>query len=209
MVKDKIKSFLMYRGSPATASIRSKIATVRRPGWPYVPADEGDTLFNFAQRIRGVDALEVGCATGSTAVYILTGQSESGSLTSVDFDHGNKALPELYASGRRFGLIFLDGWKTFDHVWVDVYYCARMLEIGGMIVFDDARMPSVRKCISILEKYYEFKRVDTYAQVGGWRQRLWHILTTRGFLAPYVALQKVIEVEKSPAGKQYNFWARF
>ncbi len=225
----------MYKGSSATDRIRSEIEKRRRPGWPYVPADEGDILNRFAQLAQASSALEVGCATGSTAAYILAGLGNSGKLTSIDFDQNNHeragellvrdlgfadrhilveknsdiALPELYAAGNRFGLVFLDGWKTFDHVWIDVYYCARMLEVGGRVVFDDARMPAVRKCVSLLEKYYEFKKVDTYLYVGGWRQRLWHILTTRGILAPYIALEKVMEVEETPAGKDYTFWARF
>jgi len=235
MIKSWIKSRLMYTGSAATDLVRSEIGERRRADWPYVPPDEGDVLYNFAQRAQAADALEVGCATGSTAAYILAGLGDSGELTSIDFDQANherageqlvrdlgfsdrhvlveknsdEALPALYAAGKRFGLVFLDGWKTFDHVWIDVYYSARMLEVGSMVVFDDARMPAVRKCISILERYYEFKRVDTYPQVGGWRQRLWHILTTRGFLPPYVALEKLIEVEESPAGKRYDYWARF
>ena len=179
-------------------------------------------------------ALEVGFATGSSAAYILAGLGD-GVLTSIDFaqddyeregellvsrmglesrhslveENSIVALPEMYRNGRRFGLIFLDGWKTFDHVWVDTFYCARMLECGGFIVFDDARMPAVRKCVSILIRYYGFKRIDTYKYVGGWRQRLWHMMSTRSTLPPYIALEKVVEIDKTSAWRKYDFWKSF
>ena len=62
-----------------------------------------------------------------------------------------RVLPRLEAAGERFDVMFLDGWKTFDHVWVDTFYCARMLKVGGYIMFDDARMKAVRKANSLLD----------------------------------------------------------
>lgn len=109
-----------------------------------------------------------------------------------------EVLPEMWTAGSRFDLIFLDGWKTFDHVWVDTFYCARTLEVGGHIMFDDARMAAVRNCISILERYCVFKKLDSYAPVGVWRQRLWHLMTNRTLLPPYVVLSKTCEIPKLP-----------
>jgi hypothetical protein len=119
------------------------------------------------------------------------------------------ALPKLHDSGLQFNLIFLDGWKGFDHIWVDTFYCARMLQMGGYLVFDDARMQAVRKCISILRRYYEFEPVDTYAMVGGFRQRIWHLLTSRSFRLPYVALRKIKPIGETDAGRYYDFWKSF
>lgn len=229
-----IKARIMYCGLPDTDAVRAQLQEVRRPGYPYCPPDEGDTLYRLARATSPKAALEVGFATGSTAAYMLTGLDD-GNLTSIDFaqdqfkrqgealvasmgfahrhrlieDNSIAVLPDLHKAGERFGLIFLDGWKSFDHIWVDTFYCARLLECGGYMVFDDARMPAVRKCISLLMRYYGFQRYDTYGHVGGWRQRLWHLLTTRSLRPPYVALRKTIEISETEAGRHYYFWKRF
>ena len=84
-----------------------------------------------------------------------------------------------------------------------------MLKVGGHIIFDDARMPAVRKCISILEKYYQFERIQHYGLFGGWRQRLWHLMTNRTLVPPYVALTKTMEIGNTPAGSHFDFWKSF
>jgi predicted O-methyltransferase YrrM len=234
MLKNLVRRSAKYEGLAETATIRAALAAAARPGWPYCPADEGDLLFLLAKAAGEANALEVGFATGSTAAYMLHGLGP-GLLTSIDYDQNQyeregvklvaslgfasrhrliednsiRALPQLHAAGERFGLVFLDGWKTFDHMWVDTFYAARMLNRGGFMVFDDARMPAVLKCVSLLQMYYRFGHVDTYARVGGSRLRLWHMLSTRTTLQPYVALQKVVEIEHTDAGKQFDFWAPF
>lgn len=188
----------------------------------------------MAKSVPDANALEVGFATGSTAVYILSGL-EKGKLISIDyaqdqferegvalvsslglqgkhnFLEGNSivVLPNPYQSEDRFGLIYLDGWKTFDHVWVDVFYCAKILAVDGYMVFDDTRMPAVRKCMSILKIYYGFEVVNNYHLVGGLRQRLWHVITGRSLLSPYGVLRKVREINETDAGKNYSFWKAF
>ena len=235
MLKELVRRTAKYMGLPETAPIRTALAAASRTGWPYCPADEGDLLFLLAKAVgESQNALEVGFATGSTAAYILHGLG-SGHLTSIDYDQNHyeregeklvaalgfaqrhrliednsiRVLPELHASGARFGLVFLDGWKTFDHMWVDTFYCARMLNCGGYMVFDDARMPAVRKCISLLRRYYRFADVDSYGRVGGGKLRVWHMLSTRTARRPYVALQKVVDVDKTEAGRQFDFWQPF
>jgi predicted O-methyltransferase YrrM len=234
MLKDLVRRTAKYGGLLETSPIRAALAAAARPGWPYCPADEGDLLYLLAKTAGDAGALEVGFATGSTAAYILHGLG-TGRLTSIDYDQNQyeregvklvstlgfaarhrliednsiRALPELHASGARFGLVFLDGWKTFDHMWVDTFYAARMLNRGGFMVFDDARMPAVLKCISLLRAYYRFENVNPYARIGGSRLRLWHVLSTRTTLQPYVALQKVVDLEQTDAGRQFDFWAPF
>jgi hypothetical protein len=118
-------------------------------------------------------------------------------------------LPQLWSAGERYDLVFLDGWKTFDHMWVDTFYCAKMLTVGGFMMFDDARMPAVRKCVALLRTHYGFEGFDTYSLVGGNRQRLWHLLTTKSNLPPYLVLRKAREIEDTPAGSTFDFWSPF
>lgn len=234
MIKSAVKKYIQYPGMVVTDPIRTAINARRRQGWPYCPPDEGDLLYLLAKSAPDADALEVGFATGSTAAYTLSGLG-NGKLTSIDYaqdqyeregvaliaslklsnrhtlieENSIIALPNLYQSGQRFSLIFLDGWKTFDHVWVDTFYCAKMLMVDGYIVFDDARMPAVRKCISLLKRYYGFELIDSYKMVGGQKQKLWHLLTTHTLLRPYVVLRKISEISDTEAGKNFCFWRSF
>ena len=233
-MKTAIKRALAYRGLPETERVRAAIASSRHEGWPYCPDDEGDFLFQLARSTSGHDALEVGFATGSSAAYILLGLG-AGRLTSIDYDQNHferageklvatlglasrhllveedsvKALPELHKGEASYGLVFLDGWKTFDRMWVDTFYCARMLTVGGLIVFDDAQMPAVRKCISLLMRYYDFSDAVPQGPLGGWPQRLRYLMTTRSTHHPYVALRKTVSVDDTEAGRRYDFWKPF
>jgi hypothetical protein len=230
-IKNYIKSKLIYTLISEVPNIKGVINGRRVIGWPYCTDDEGSLLYLLAQVSPDCDALEVGFATGSTGAYILAGLN-SGTLTSIDyapdryFRSGTKlindlgfhnrhtlieedsavALPKIYESSKRFHLIFVDGWKSFDRIWVDIFYCAHIVNVGGYIVFDDGQMPAVRQCISLLVSYYKFEFVDTYPLVGGWRLKLWHFLTIRSFHPPYVALKKVCDIKDTAAGSQYDFW---
>lgn len=234
LVKQFLKKTLQYSGLAKTGHVRKLIEERRHPGWPYCPPDEGDLIYQLANRTPSGRALEIGCATGSTAIYILAGMPH-GHLTSIDFAHGDHdrsgealiaragyadchtlieadsaiALPDLAKAGERYDLIFLDGWKSFDHLWVDIFYCARMLRTGGFMIFDDAKMRSVRKGVSLLKSHYEFSMVDNYGLVGGARLRLWHSLISRQTHAPYLALCKTKELDQTPAGSIFDFWAEF
>ena len=55
------------------------------------------------------------------------------------------ALPQLAANGQRIDFAFIDGWHTFDYAFVDFFYIDKMLRTGGVVVFDDADWPSIRK----------------------------------------------------------------
>jgi predicted O-methyltransferase YrrM len=56
-----------------------------------------------------------------------------------------RALPQLERAGQTIDFAFIDGWHTFDFTLVDFFYIDRMLKVGGIVVFDDATWPAVRK----------------------------------------------------------------
>ncbi len=58
-----------------------------------------------------------------------------------------RVLPRLEEQGRKIDFAFIDGWHTFDYALVDFFYIDRMLSVGGMVVFDDADWPAIRKVI--------------------------------------------------------------
>jgi hypothetical protein len=72
------------------------------------------------------------------------------------------ALPRLAKDApSSFDLVFVDGFHTFDHTLIDLFYATKLLRIGGYLIVDDAHWPSVGKVV----RYYElcpcFRRVTS------------------------------------------------
>lgn len=53
------------------------------------------------------------------------------------------ALPELVRSGRRFDLVFIDGYHSFDYTMVDFFYADLLTRTGGHVVFHDSACEAV------------------------------------------------------------------
>ena len=70
-----------------------------------------------------------------------------GALVELYEEPSYRALPRLEAAGTRLDLAFIDGWHTFDFALVDFFYIDRMLRVGGVVAFDDADWPSVRRVL--------------------------------------------------------------
>jgi predicted O-methyltransferase YrrM len=54
-------------------------------------------------------------------------------------------LPELERQGTRVDFAFIDGMHTFDYALVDFFFIDKMLTVGGVVVFDDLHLQSIRK----------------------------------------------------------------
>jgi len=239
-LKAEIRSALYPVPAAETRAVAATIAAARRlrPQYPYCPSYEGDLLYRLAARPEISRAIEIGFATGSTALYLLEAiASKGGAVFSIDYKqddfdnlgietvaasprrdahtllegNSNLLLPRLLDQGERFDLVFLDGWKVFDHLLVDVYYTARMLREGGYMFFDDANMPSTRKVISLLSRYYQFEEIDYSAFGEGWRHLAWFALSQGGLRwgRPYRAFRKPRDFDKLPAISRYDFWSSF
>lgn len=57
-------------------------------------------------------------------------------------------LPRLLETSQRFDFIYVDGSHLFESVLIDAFYCARLLNDGGIIAFDDCTDPHVAKVIA-------------------------------------------------------------
>jgi len=235
-IKSFLKRNLAYQPLLSTQVPRQFLASVEDGILPYCPPPEGDLLHELITQHACVDCLEIGLATGSTAIYMLYAlQNSKGRLISIDQPSGEmndigmanlqnsgvganhqlilensvNVLPELFKKHETFDLIFVDGWKTFDHLAAEVYYLTRMLRLNKFIVFDDAAMPSVNKIIKMMLKYYGYREIDYLHFNQTWRLRLFQILTTKSFRRPYRALQKVTDEAELPVTRDWNFFADF
>ena len=82
-----------------------------------------------------------------------------GHLLEFDGRHNYLALPDLVSRGRRFDLIFIDGYHTFDYAFIDYFYADLLLRDGGYLVFDDWMLPNVHKVCWFLETHKDYELV--------------------------------------------------
>src|SRR5215213_777299 len=145
--------------------------------------EEADLLRRTLDDPNIKDTLEIGCALGESSVVIC--QARRGTHTIIDpfqsTDWRNSGvkrldemgadyelieavselvLPDLLQKGRRFDLIFVDGWHTFDQTFLECYYATRLLRVGGYLVVDDTTMMSVRTALDYFRAYDCYKLHD-------------------------------------------------
>jgi predicted O-methyltransferase YrrM len=70
-----------------------------------------------------------------------------GDLMDFQEERSELALPDLVRDQVAIQFALVDGWHTFDQVMVEFFYLNRMLDVGGVIVFDDADRRSVNRVI--------------------------------------------------------------
>ena len=140
-----------------------------------IPPEEGEFLQHVIAQIQPKTFLEIGMAYGVSTLFIcealarlptpadhividpfqtsqwlgigLRHLREAGYERLVRFyeERSEFILPRLVAEGTTVDLAFIDGWHTFDQTLVDFYFLNRMLRVGGVVIFDDARWPSIHR----------------------------------------------------------------
>lgn len=209
---------------------------------------EGEFLLKLIESDATIDkTLEIGCAYGLSSLYICSAlfQRNSPQHTIIDpFQHtdfdgigianlqragfnffelievpSEFALPQLvHDRANTFDLVFIDGWHTFDHTLLDLFYANRLVKVGGYIVVDDCHMASVSKAVSYFSNYpaYQVKcQSQPTATINGRLKQLIQTLippAIAGFVIPQtfydryyvrtlfssmVALQKVAEDDRN------------
>ena len=136
---------------------------------------EGQAVQRIIRELKPRVTLEIGLAHGVSATFIcealkdvggerhividsapVQGWNEVGlytieragysSLVEFHNEASHKVLPRLEMNGEHVGFALIDGWHTFDYALVDFFYVDRILDVGGVVMFDDARWyPAVRK----------------------------------------------------------------
>jgi predicted O-methyltransferase YrrM len=65
------------------------------------------------------------------------------------------ALPQLIAEQRKYDLIYVDGSHQFEDVLIDFVFCHELLNVGGLILFDDSTDSQVAKVLRFIEANYD------------------------------------------------------
>jgi predicted O-methyltransferase YrrM len=176
-----------------------------------IDAQEGNFLAHLISSDPTISrTLEVGCAFGISSLHIcnaLAGKpsashliidpDESGpwhgvgiaQLRRAGFDFftlveepSELALPRLLQKcPGSFDLMFIDGWHTFDHTMLDLFYGNRLIRIGGYLVIDDCTSSSVARAVSYFSKYPAYRRpvgLPQMPRAPSWKHTMARIGTT-------------------------------
>jgi predicted O-methyltransferase YrrM len=140
----------------------------------HISSEEGEFLQALVREARPQVTLEVGLAFGVSALFICEALQEvdgtrhitidplqedlwknagrhsvqqAGYADLVEFigEPSELALPRLVAGEQQVDFAFIDGAHHFDHALLDFFYIDRLLRPGGVVVFDDASLPSVHR----------------------------------------------------------------
>lgn len=155
-----------------------------------ISPDQGQLIRILCQRFNVKRTLEIGFAYGFSTIWILDAlryQPTSSHISIDPFENSmwggvglsmvsklkyNKnfqwieefsihALSSLMKNNEKFDLIFIDGSHRFDDVILDFYLCDYVLLIGGIIIFDDMWLPSIRKVVDFIKTNRAYELIET------------------------------------------------
>lgn len=153
-----------------------------------ISAHQGAELHRLVSTAGAKSCLEVGLAYGYSTVWILDALSRTPDTSHVAIDpfqlsrwggvgletvnrlnaatkfqwiqeRSDFALASFAKAERTFDFIYIDGGHRFDDVIVDFYLSDRVLNVQGLMVFDDMFMPSIQTAVSFLERNRAYQRV--------------------------------------------------
>lgn len=154
-----------------------------------ITPDVGEFLQRVVIAVRPKISLEVGLAYGISTLFIcealkkvgasrhivmdpyestyykdigLKNLRKAGYDELIEFVEGPSeiVLPELLKRKTRIDFAFVDGWHTFDHTLVDFFYINRMLNVNGVVVFDDVDWAGVSKVCHLISRYPCYRIFD-------------------------------------------------
>ncbi|MCI0710618.1 MAG: class I SAM-dependent methyltransferase [Chloroflexi bacterium] len=149
-----------------------------------------NALYRTVMKYKPQLVVEVGMAYGISSLAILTALSdvnENGKLMSIDpgqtsHFHGvglnnvqragfadnhalvekydYLALPELVQKETTIDFAYIDGWHTFDYVLLDFFFLDKMLDVNGVVAFNDCAMPAIHKVMGYVMTHRKYEEMD-------------------------------------------------
>ena len=112
--------------------------------------------------------------------------------------YSSQALPRLVEERRRFGMAYIDGSHQFEDVLMDFVFTHEMLEVGGVILFDDSTDSQVAKVLRFVEANYD----EIYAPVSLARYRAGVSAKLKYEVASYLRRSQMRAYRKLKEGRQ-------
>jgi predicted O-methyltransferase YrrM len=114
---------------------------------------------------------------------------EAGVRDLVEFyeEESQLLFPRLLAEGRQFDFAFIDANHRFEAVFLDLYYCGRLLEEGRVVFLDDMQLPGVQRAVAFFRANLGWTIEDGGAEGG---EHEWAVLRTGpkdALLRPFAA----------------------
>jgi predicted O-methyltransferase YrrM len=75
-----------------------------------------------------------------------------------------EVLPKLMFEKRKFDFAYIDSTKQFDWILLDFFYIDKLLNIGGVIAFDDVDWPGIRKLLRYISRFPNYKIYGTWPE---------------------------------------------
>ncbi len=63
----------------------------------------------------------------------------------------------FYSRAKKFDFAYVDSTKQFDWILVDFFYLDKILDVNGVIVFDDVTWPGIRKVLRLVSQFPSYK----------------------------------------------------
>lgn len=173
LLKDKPAFHAWPDGTPANWSVAGDVlrflTDLVKPGMNTLETGAGQTTVVFA--VRGANHV---CITPDTAQAerIRAYLEPLGTSSSVRFIHqsSDEALPSGCHIPERLDLVLIDGAHRFPFPILDWYYTQARVPVGGMMIVDDIRMPSVRILYDFLNGEDEWELVTAFEVTAAFRR---------------------------------------
>ncbi len=95
----------------------------------------------------------------SIGMHNLT-QAGYGNFITLHEESSQICLPHFMAQGQKFDFALIDGEHLFDYVLVDFFFVSQMLDIGGIVLFDDVDSAPVAKILAYVNTLAAFKPLE-------------------------------------------------
>ena len=150
-------------------------------------------LQNLYDRVKPRKSLEVGLAFGISTLFILEKCRENGAAPKSHIviepwlrddvamhnirsagledyldlrnDLSDVVIPSLYLDHERIQFAFVDTTKVFDIVLQDFYFIDKILDIGGVVIFDDASTGGINLVMRFIATLPHYEIYDTFEKV--------------------------------------------
>jgi predicted O-methyltransferase YrrM len=193
----------------------------------FMDEREGDLISKVVESVRPTTSLEVGFAYGVSTLFICEALAKIGKpaqhivvdpfqfsewrgiglrnvkcagygqFLELREEPSEIALPQLLRENTVLDVAIIDGWHTFDHALVDLFYVNRMLRVGGVVVLDDSSMPAVGKLVDHILTYGCYRVFGVPSGPGLMARRLAYYARLKKSKWPSaIALEKIRQDER-------------
>ena len=173
-----------------------------------IPIEEVEMIYDVMSEYKPKSSLEIGLCHGISSMAICDNLKESNGVNHI-IDPGLKVnryginnleraglkdnfihyddvsevvLPQLLQGDLKVDFVFMDGWLTLDHLMLDFFYIDKILNIGGIVMFDNCEMSSVKEAFNYFSQYPSYHELTSYLyrcrylikQSGDKRNWNWH-----------------------------------